>query len=122
MIRLQPFKYSPKLNSGRLNRRIVIQKKGRSENGAGYPLPNPPWEEVATVWASREPLRGREFFAAAAVQHEKTIRFKIRYRDDIKAGMRVTEKGRTYDIYAVLDDVKGDRTETHLMTTEKANG
>lgn len=85
-------------------------------------MPNPQWEEVATVWASREPLRGREFFAAATVQHEKTIRFKIRHREDIKAGMRVVEKERIYEIYAVLDDVKGDRTETHLMTKEKDNG
>ncbi|MCY9770512.1 phage head closure protein [Paenibacillus alvei] len=119
MIRIQQFKYSPKLNSGRLNRRIVVQEKVFSENESGYPSPNPSWEEVTTVWASREPLRGREFFAAAAVQYEKTIKFKIRHREDIKAGMRVLEKGRIYDIYAVLDDVKGDRSETHLMTTER---
>ncbi|MCY9579557.1 phage head closure protein [Paenibacillus alvei] len=122
MIRLQPFKYSPKLNTGRLNRRIVIQEKGGSKDAAGYPIPNQPWEDVTTVWASRETLRGREFFAAAAAQHEKTIRFKIRYREDIKAGMRIIEKGRIYEIYAALDDPKGDRSESHLMTTEKANG
>lgn len=107
------------MNPAKLNKRITIQKKGRTEDDAGYPIPNPKeWEDVVTIWAAREPLKGREFFAAAATQYENTVRWKIRYREDIKPGMRVVHKGRFYPIYAVPDDVKGDRTETHLMTTE----
>lgn len=111
------------MNIGKLRQRITIQRPGRTEDDAGYPIPNPTdWEDVATVWAAREPLRGREFFAAAAVQYEKTVRFRIRYRKGIKPGMRVLCDGVAYEIYAVLDDVHGDRTETHLMTTEVGNG
>lgn len=107
------------MNIGKLNHRITIQRPGRTEDDAGYPIPGgSEWEDVATVWAAREPLRGREFFAAAAVQYEKTVRFRIRYRRGIIPGMRVLCEGRVYKIYAVLDDVYGDRTETHLMTVE----
>jgi len=112
------------MNIGKLRQRITIQRKSRDEDDSGYPIPKPDteeWEDVATVWAAREPLRGREFFAAAAVQYEKTVRFRIRYRKGIKPGMRVLCDGVAYEIYAVLDDVHGDRTETHLMTTEVGN-
>lgn len=114
-----PNKYDKHKNSGKRNKRITIQKKGRTEDDAGYPIPDPnDWEDVCTIWAEREPLKGREFFAAAATQYEKTVRWRIRYREDIKEGMRVVYKERFYPIYAVPDDVSGDRTETHLMTTE----
>ncbi|OAB48462.1 phage head closure protein [Paenibacillus antarcticus] len=121
---MQPHRYKPKLNAGKLNRRITIQKKGLSEDAAGYPITNPPWEEVATVWASREPLRGREFFEAAAAQAEKTVRYKIRYRAGITSDMRLLDlkDNRIYEITVPLDDVFDDRTETHLMAIEVTNG
>lgn len=121
-----PNKYDKFKNSGRFRHRITIQRKGRTEDDAGYPIPNPiDWEEVCKAWAGREVLKGREYYAAAAVQRENTVRWPIRYRADItadallaKGPMRILHKGRAYDIYAVLDDVTGDRTETHLLTTE----
>lgn len=118
-----------KLKASDLNRRITIQRKVRTEDEAGYPIPGAKeWEDLCTLWAAREPLRGREFFAAAAVQQENTTRFRIRFREGITADMRLIngevnvngqEKERVYNIYAVLDDPHGDRTETHLMTTEE---
>lgn len=108
-----------KLTASKLNKRITIQQKGRTEDDAGYPVPDPMgWEDVVTIWASREPVSGREFFAAADTKYEKTVRWRIRYRSDIKEGMRLVNDGRDYHIYAVIDDANGDRTETHLMTTE----
>ncbi|OAB31755.1 hypothetical protein PMSD_18390 [Paenibacillus macquariensis subsp. defensor] len=128
---MQPPKYKPKLNAGKLNRRITIQKEGPSEDAAGYPIPNPPWEDVATVWASREPLRGRELWAAATIHAEKTVRYKIRYRDGITSDMRLidgkvtvndVQMDRIYQLSAVLDDVFDDRRETHLLAIEVTNG
>lgn len=106
----------------KLNRRITIQRKVRTEDDAGYPIPGAKeWEDVVTLWAAREPLSGREFFAAAAVQQENTVRYKIRFRTEITPDMRLIDHRDNciYNIYAVLDDVKGDRTESHLMTTEE---
>lgn len=113
-----------RLQANDLNRRITIQRKGPSEDESGYPIPNPPWIDVMTVWASREPLRGREYFAAAASHAEETIRFKIRYRQGITSDLRLIDlkDNRIYEIKAVLDDVYGDGTETHLMTVVLSNG
>lgn len=107
------------IKASKLNHRITIQQKGRTEDDAGYPIPNPQeWEDVMTIWAGRRPLRGREYFAASAVQKENTVLFTIRYRKGISPYMRIVCDGRIYDIYAVLDDVNDDRTESHLLTTE----
>lgn len=121
-----------RLQANELNRRITIQRKGRTTDDAGYPIPGAKeWEDVCTIWAFREPLRGREFFAAAAAQAETTVRYKIRYRLGIKSDMRIIdekkvvdgeEKARIYKIDTVLDDVFDDRTETHLMAFEASNG
>ncbi|MEC0242769.1 phage head closure protein [Paenibacillus dokdonensis] len=121
-----------RLQANDLNRRITLQKKGRTEDEAGYPIPGAKeWEDVIILWAKREPLRGREFFAAAAAQAEGTVRYKIRYRSDISSDMRLTdgkkvvnevEMDRVYEITAVLDDVFDDRTETHILVTEASNG
>jgi len=121
---MQPHKYRPRLNAGELNRRITIRKKGRTEDEAGYPIPNPPPEDVCTIWASRKPLRGRELFAADAAQSEITVRYRIRYRDGITSDMWLYDHRdkREYKIIVPLDDVYNDRTETHLMVSEMSNG
>lgn len=111
------------MNPAKLNRRILVQKKkvpGPKDAG-GYPTADI-WEDVDTLYASREPLRGREFFAAAAAQAENTVRYKIRYGPVITADMRFIDlkDNRTYYLKgSPLDDVFGDRTETHLMATEE---
>lgn len=94
---------------------------------AGFPIKDPKeWEDVfeKPLWANREPIRGREFFAAAAAQSEKIVRYKIRYREGITSDMRLVDlrDNRTYELTAVLDDVYNDRTETHLMALELSNG
>ncbi|GAB6931593.1 phage head closure protein [Paenibacillus sp. JCM 10914] len=121
---MQQPKYRPRLNAGKLNRRIAIQKKGRLVDDAGFPVKDP-WEDVFNpLWSHREPIRGREFFAAAAAQAETTVRYKIRFREGITSDMRLVDlkDNRTYELTAVLDDVFNDRTETHLMAKELTNG
>lgn len=110
------------MRPGKLNRRITVQKKVPGPKDAGgYPTAEI-WEEVFTLYASREPLRGREFFAAVAVQAENTVRYKIRYGPVITADMRfidLKDNRIYYLIGSPLDDVGGSRTETHLMATEE---
>ncbi|GIO39300.1 hypothetical protein J41TS12_41610 [Paenibacillus antibioticophila] len=118
-------KMAKRLQANDLNRRVRIQKPGKDRDDAGYPIPNPsPPEEVCTVWASRKPLRGRELFAADAVQAEITVRYEIRWREGIEEDMQLVDlrDNQTYEIEAVLDDVFDDRTETHLMVSEASNG
>lgn len=106
------------MNPAKLNKRITLQKRASGEDESGYPTSPDSYIDHISLYAARKPLRGREFFAAAAVQAENTVRFEIRYRPGITSDMRLICEGRTYNIDSVLDDVYGDRTETHLMTTE----
>ncbi len=61
------------------------------------------WETFAQPFARIDPLAGREFFAAQAVQAESTVKFTLRYRDDVKPSDRIVWKGDEYDIKAVMN-------------------
>lgn len=98
-----------------LNRKITIQQYTSTIDPEGIPIEE--WVDVATLWADRKPLNGREYFAAAAINAEKTVKYRIRYRKGILPNMRLFDviDGVYYNIAAVLDDYYGDRTQTHLM-------
>lgn len=60
------------------------------------------WESVIECWAKAEGLKGREYYAAAAIQKEKTVEFTIRHREDIDKHMRIIFRGKTYEIESIL--------------------
>ena len=61
------------------------------------------WLPAFTCWCKAEPLSGREFWQAAAVNRENEVRFTIRYRNDVLPTMRILLEGKLYDITSVLD-------------------
>jgi len=104
------------MNPGRLNKRITLQRlKTVKVNG----IATKQWEDVATVWASIEPLRGREYFAATAVNAEVTTRVKIRYRSGVTADMRGLYGSRVFDIKSPPIDPEERHEELHLMCSEE---
>lgn len=73
--------------------------------------------DLAEVWASVEPLSGREYFLARQVNAEATVRVRIRYRAGITPRMRVKYGSRSLEIVSVIDP--GERhEELHLMCKE----
>lgn len=108
------------MNPSDLNRRVTFQRKVRGKGPGG--IPTEAWSDVVTVWAAKDPLRTREFFAAAAVNAEDTVKFRVRYRTDIKPDMRIVDDGRVYSITGVQEDPLGDRTETRIMAREVVAG
>ena len=65
-------------------RRIVIQKKtSKDENGNQlldeWGNPDEQWSDWRIIWGQRLELFGSEYYAAAQIGEEKTIKFKIRY-------------------------------------------
>jgi len=105
------------MDIGPLRHRVKIYDKGTiTRNSTGEEIPA--YDAlVAEVWAAKEPLSGREFLEAQQAQAEVTVRFRIRYREDIHPEMRCVEDGHTYHITAALDQ-KGERREMHLMCFE----
>ncbi|HMU15816.1 MAG TPA: phage head closure protein [Thauera aminoaromatica] len=105
---------------GRLRHRIRLQRRVESQGPTGEVTWS--WTDVAEVWASIEPIAGREYFAAAQVQSEVTTRIRLRHRPDLTAKLRVvfvSEPGspglvHVYDVLSVINWQERDR-EVHLM-------
>lgn len=95
--------------------RVTIQELREGQDEAGQPFQE--WQDVATVWASVEPLRGTEYWAAAQVQAERTVRIRIRYRPGIRPDMRVLYTGRVFNIQSIIDPEERHR-ELQLMCRE----
>lgn len=88
---------------GNLKHRITFQSLVATTNENGFDVET--WVDHKTVWAAVSNLNGREYFAAAAVQAEKTVKFTIRYTDEIDTSMRILFKGKQYNITAI-DNIK----------------
>lgn len=102
-------------SAGQLNQRVQLQQRDGTENGLGEATGA--WVNVGTpVWAQVEPLAGREFLAAGAMQQPVDTRFVIRGRPGVTASMRVVWKGQPYDISSALP-VDGGSEWIEIMAT-----
>ena len=88
---------------GALNKRITIQELKTNINENGFEIED--WIDFKTVWACITNLHGREYYEAAAVQMENTIKITIRYLDGIDTSMRILFKDKHYNITSI-DNIK----------------
>lgn len=86
---------------GSLNKRITLRVQSGTKIVDG--LEQPIYTDGATMWAAAEPLRGREFWQAQAVQAEQIISFRIRYIKGIQNNWRVKLEGVEYEITSIID-------------------
>jgi SPP1 family predicted phage head-tail adaptor len=103
------------MQAGKLRHRVTIQQATETRNTLGEAIKT--WSTVATVYASVEPIRGREFFAAEQVQSEISHRVRMRYRSGLAPRMRLLYGSRMLQIEAVID-VEERHRETQLMCRE----
>ena len=104
------------LDSGRLRHRIRIEQFVLDVDSNGDVLQDPntgatsgQWTEVATVWASIEPLSAKEFIASQATQAQIVARIVIGYRAGLDASMRLVHMvngvaGKVYNPHGFLAD------------------
>lgn len=88
------------MNAGDLDQRVQLQTRSVTQDAVGQDVIT--WATQATVWAQVQALRGREFFAAAQVQQEQTLKVRIRYRAGIDATWRLLWRGVAHDITGVV--------------------
>lgn len=93
------------LDPGTLNRQVRIQAQTTSQDALGQPLLV--WTDVATVWANIRVPNGMQAIKADASVSVAAVSVRIRYRNDLNAGMRVLHGSDVYQINAVLPDVGG---------------
>jgi len=103
------------MRAGDLRQRVTIQSKTAVQNSFGEEVIT--WVDLATVWASVEPLRGREFLDGKMLTAEITTRIRIRERDGISPEMRAVFGSKIYDILAVVHIEERER-EIDLMCQE----
>mgnify|MGYP000231653578 CR=1 FL=1 len=107
--------------TARLDRQISVQQRTAGVDARGQAAET--WTNVLTgVWACQEPLRAREYFAAGTMQVPTDVRYTIRYRTGITAGMRVVDAGTPYEIAGNPIDVDGQRRTLELMCIAGTRG
>jgi SPP1 family predicted phage head-tail adaptor len=91
-----------KISIGDLRHRITFQKPDKVPDG--YKGHTVKWLDVVTVWASVEPLSGREYFYAHQIKNEVSHRVRVRYREDVTAEMRIKiSEDRALAIESIID-------------------
>lgn len=102
------------MRAGRMDRQVTLQARTTTRNAQGEDVAT--YADLATVWAEKIDLRGREFFAAQQSRAEVTTRWRIRYREDLRAVDRLVHQDVAYDVVAPPAEV-GRRQGLELVTT-----
>lgn len=91
------------MRAGVLNNLLQIQAPGAGFDALGQPLVG--WTDFAQVWGNIRHMNGSEAIKAGAVTSTVSASIRIRYRQDITAGMRVLAGAVVYEIKAVLPEM-----------------
>lgn len=103
------------MRSESLRNKITIQQQTNSQDSSGQLIPM--WSNFVTVWASVEPISGREFFAADRLNSQITTRIRIRYLSGIIPAMRCVFGTHIYEIQSVID-IEVRHKEIELMCSD----
>ncbi len=95
------------MRAGWLRHRVEFQRVTRTVGSLGEPVET--WATFATVWASVEPQRAREYVAAASEQAAGQWIVKIRWRGDINRQQRALWNGHTLEIESVASPYERNR-------------
>lgn len=95
------------MRAGWMRHRVVLQSKTSPISSVGAPVDT--WSTYATVWASVEPQRAREYVAAQSEQARGQWVIKLRYRDDVTRLHRALWNGHTLEIESVISPYERNR-------------
>lgn len=104
------------MRAGWLRHRVTIQEQAPEQDAYGERRST--WIDSATVWASVEPLRGREYLEARQEQAEISHRVAMRFRPGLSPAMRLKlDSGRVLVIESVVNPLER-RERLELMCRE----
>ncbi|KPJ82789.1 MAG: hypothetical protein AMS17_18665 [Spirochaetes bacterium DG_61] len=105
------------MRAGKLRHKIIIQDYTESQDRS-YGEVTKPWSDYETVWASIEPIRGREFWESQQINAEVTAKITIRHLYGINTKMRVKYGSRIFKIISVINPEERN-VELQLMVKEE---
>lgn len=94
------------MRPGRLRNLVVIERLGTASparSAVGQSIEN--WTEVGQVWASIEPLLGREYLAAQQQTTRADIRIRLRYTPGVTDALTPKDRIRYAATIYLIDDV-----------------
>ncbi|WP_132252161.1 phage head closure protein [Natranaerovirga pectinivora] len=100
---------------GALKHRITFQTIESETNKNGFETEI--YKDYKTLWAKVTNLHGKEYFEAAAIQKEKTVKFIIRATAGIDETMRIIFQGRAYNI-TFIDNIKYENKYMEIKALE----
>lgn len=103
------------MHIGRMGHRVTIQKDTKNRDTHGGPVHV--WSDVATVWASVEPLTGKEILDADQVKANVTHRVRIRSYDGLTPKHRFLFGTRVLNI-EVVRDIRERNVEMECLCKE----
>lgn len=106
-----------RFDPGHLRTRLVLQAMTPQSDGEGGHAEA--WSDVAELWALVEPASVRDRFAAGRPLPDLTHRVTLRFRDDLRSGMRFAGRARRLSIRTVHDP---DETGRFLICRTEEEG
>jgi len=103
------------MKAGALRHRVTIQRLVTTRDSFGAALETR--TDIATVWASVEPIGGRELWQMQQVTAEVSTRVRMRYRSDVVPTMRLCFGSRILEVTNVIDTEERHR-ELELLCRE----
>lgn len=119
------------VEAGKLRHQVRIERLADMHDETGTVIQDPDtgatsqqWVEVATVWASIEPLSAREFIQSAKTQAEMVARIVIRHRDGLDASMRLVHvrKGKPDVLYNPAEFLPDRESGLEYLTAPCSRG
>lgn len=95
------------INPGALRTKLSLEESQPTADGLGGFAET--WVETATVYGRIEPIIARDEFGADQTLESVTHRITVRWRDDLKSGMRFSKLARRFDILTVHDPDESGR-------------
>lgn len=86
--------------------KITFRSRQATQDGYGEETT---WTDLATVWASAEPILGREMFAAETAKSNIEIKFRCWYFVGPDVKMRIVHQTKEYEILSAVNVKNLDR-------------
>lgn len=97
------------MRAGWLRHRVTIQEKVVTRDAYGEE--DFTWANVRTVWASVEPMRGKEFLQATAEQVTYDTTIRMRYGITVTPENRITWNNQYYDVRSVVSILEKNKEQ-----------
>lgn len=108
------------MRAGSLNKKITIQKLGDAVDDFGGIIEGG-YQDFATVWASINPVTGKEAFLSNTDFSTVSHKIKIRYLAGIDASMRIFWNDRFFEIKYFINYQEANK-EIEFLCEERING